>query len=291
MKMCLNYRRSQVYFVENRNAALNDVKTGHISPNISTIEDRLLKLVKTFNVNTEVSSHAFLTPSAKHSSQHDAIISRLERMDILNSDSIVVELGAGKADLSEAIAVRFCPPAVIAVDMDTFRHCADCRLRRLTRFKRVAINIRDFHLGALVDQSDVICVSKHLCGVGYDYALRCIVNEGSGINAIAMAPCCHQKCDLIQFTGRPFLHEFGFTDEDFTKLCRLSSWATRLDGAAGQYVLGRASKWVIDSCRVRYLRENGFECELIEYVSTEVTPENMIIEGKRNRASRIGAAF
>lgn len=89
----------------------------------------------------------------------------------------------------------------------------------------------------------VIAVSKHLCGAATDLALNALVNflpnkepkSGKESQAgivenpllgLMIALCCHHRCDWRTFAGKKYLLEtVGFTRNEFTLLCGLTSWA------------------------------------------------------------------
>lgn len=264
---------------------------------LDTIEDRLLRIADRYRISESswlpIESEV-VPPSVKHGLQHDGIIKRLRVLDVVAPGIAIVEMGAGKADLSDAIVSQFgFEPyddiRVAAVDMSSFRHPADCRLRRASSFARVTIDIRDLDLPkiSVLDGCDsFICVSKHLCGVGFDFALRCIVNAGKFVRAVAMAPCCHHRCSWPELVGRSFLLEHGFGIGDFPSLMRLSSRATLMSAEPAQMLLGRTCKFLINSCRVKYLREHGFaSATLVDYITRRITPENVLVEARRDQGA------
>ncbi|NXT02270.1 TRM13 enzyme, partial [Jacana jacana] len=110
----------------------------------------------------------------------------------------------------------------------------------------------------------VVGIGKHLCGAATDLALRCLVesyttccegeneepaakrsrtdqtevasnhsadNESSKDNSkpvagIAIALCCHHKCDWTHYVGREFFQSVGLGPLEFNYFQRMSSWAT-----------------------------------------------------------------
>lgn len=49
---------------------------------------------------------------------------------------------------------------------------------------------------------------------------------------VAIATCCHHRCDWRAYVNKPFMRRLGFDREDFGLLARMSSWAC--DGAVAK---------------------------------------------------------
>ena len=90
----------------------------------------------------------------------------------------------------------------------------------------------------------VIAISKHLCGAATDLAINSlvnfvensvpstentdqIINNKTPLLGIMIALCCHHRCSWNTFVGKKYLLErAGFSPDEFTLLCGLTSWAT-----------------------------------------------------------------
>ncbi|KAL7867130.1 hypothetical protein AOLI_G00149440 [Acnodon oligacanthus] len=109
----------------------------------------------------------------------------------------------------------------------------------------------------------VIAVGKHLCGAATDLALRCLFEHGLkdedsqpptkriklseraeeeatpdipadvkeiggelAISGVAIALCCHHRCDWRHYVGKEFFRERGLGPREFVAFQRMSSWAT-----------------------------------------------------------------
>ena len=148
--------------------------------------------------------------------------------------------------------------------------------------------------------SDVLGVSKHLCGAATDLALRSLVtfaNSGSGsrLKAVQIALCCHHRCDWPLFVGKKFMVErFKLKDvAEFRMLLAMTSWATcgdgrprstqskvSLDKKEKREDLGRKAKRILDAARMHFLIEAlgpEYEASLSEYIDRETTPENVML--------------
>lgn len=83
-------------------------------------------------------------------------------------------------------------------------------------FERARIDIAHLNLRRLpaVNNRDVVITGKHLCGGATDLALRCAVNtlapdqvegEGGVLKGIAIATCCHHRCDDLSYVATAWL--------------------------------------------------------------------------------------
>ena len=132
-------------------------------------------------------------------------------------------------------------------------------------FCRLLIDIADLDLSevdVIQKGCGLVGVAKHLCGAATDLALRCLLNTlpqdchaqscdshsqscdchshsqdgdllkekesgfgGTRLLGVAMALCCHHRCNWLALVGGEFLEECGFSAEEFHLLCQLTSWA------------------------------------------------------------------
>ncbi|XP_006643152.2 tRNA:m(4)X modification enzyme TRM13 homolog [Lepisosteus oculatus] len=198
----------------------------------------------------------------------------------------------------------------------------------------------------------VVGVGKHLCGVATDLALRCLVESccssgdleeagppqkrlksdpsdaesvgGSSesstplqVSGLAIALCCHHRCNWRHYVGREFFIGLGLSAQDFRAFQRMSSWATcglkklgsdgplskegsseqdenlekqheyagettgdKFEGilpAEDRESIGRLCKLLIDEGRVDYLRRKGYAAELQYYTSPDISLENVLL--------------
>ncbi|XP_051549825.1 tRNA:m(4)X modification enzyme TRM13 homolog isoform X1 [Myxocyprinus asiaticus] len=197
----------------------------------------------------------------------------------------------------------------------------------------------------------VVGVGKHLCGAATDLALRCLFEhtgtdnkdqppskriklqpkEGAGdemepipptecdeleVSGLAIALCCHHRCDWRHYVGKEFFRQRGLGPEEFAAFQRMSSWATcgmrklsskiseqttdhkkeeeeeeehekneeavpdSLNGVMSvedREQIGRLCKFLIDMGRVYYLQQRGFESNLKYYTSRDVSLENVLL--------------
>ena len=163
----------------------------------------------------------------------------------------------------------------------------------------------------------IVAMSKHLCGAATDLSLRCLADfeetqrkiksalsesgresspQEEPVAGIAFALCCHHRCSWEAYVGKQWMLRHGIGSKEFSSLCSFSSWAicgtreaassddlapdpigaSRLDTASREQ-LGYRIKRFIDYGRVEYLRERGYDVQLVEYTTREMSPENVAL--------------
>ncbi|CAJ1458757.1 unnamed protein product [Effrenium voratum] len=133
--------------------------------------------------------------------------------------------------------------------------------------------------------SSLAACAKHLCGGATDVALRSLqaCPRGQGLS-VCVATCCHHRCDPDSYVNRRFLERLGLCDsaEDFRQFVSTAGWAVGGERDLQKKRVGMMSKRILDLGRVAWLREElGLEAAIREYISKAVTPENVVITGRR----------
>ncbi|XP_072993120.1 uncharacterized protein [Typha latifolia] len=138
------------------------------------------------------------------------------------------------------------------------------------------------------------------------------------LQGLALATCCHHLCQWKDYTNRKFLSNLGITKEEFHAMTWFSSWAVDGDHSSehpcmedeekhhmqasdlkdfdlndggiekiirsisvgDRAVLGFMCKEIIDMGRLLWLREHGCNAELINYVPSNISPENHLLIAK-----------
>ncbi|XP_033477797.1 tRNA:m(4)X modification enzyme TRM13 homolog [Epinephelus lanceolatus] len=217
-------------------------------------------------------------------------------------------------------------------------------------FERLQVDIQHLDLSKvqLITQKKLplVAVGKHLCGAATDLALRCLLGKpgpgeetrppvpkrlrtsepadsrdlpgpgpgpGPGpVLGLAVALCCHHRCEWRHYVGQQFFEQRGLGAAEFSAFCRMSSWATcglrptnqdsppqdstnqRGDDEehepaeetdiVGSFLsaderqrVGRLCKRLIDGGRLDFLKSKGFDSKLSGYVSSHVTLENVLL--------------
>lgn len=123
---------------------------------------------------------------------------------------------------------------------------------------------------------------------------------------LVVALCCHHRCEWHHYVGQQFFLERGLGAAEFSAFSRMSSWATcglrptnqdsaeqREDeehepaeetdavngflSAGEREQVGRLCKRLIDGGRLHFLKTKGFDSKLVQYVSPQVTLENVLL--------------
>lgn len=226
----------------------------------------------------------------------------------LSANSALVELCSGRAYLSAEIMKTWPFSKLLLVDRRSHRFKADRFLRHQSELRRLLIDIKDLDLYKVsqLNKSEVTIVGKHLCGEATDFALKCVLSnlKDSAVTfrGLAIAPCCHHACKWSSFVNTSFLERLGFNETDFCYLIRMTGWATtqstgcKSHGLSSDFAIhaedihacralssddklrvGRHVKLILNTARVLWCKERGFDVSLEEYTNFFVTPENQLI--------------
>ncbi|KAF6728678.1 tRNA:m(4)X modification enzyme TRM13-like [Oryzias melastigma] len=216
------------------------------------------------------------------------------------------------------------------------------------QFERLQVDIQHLDLSKVPLLQDkkfpLVGVGKHLCGAATDLALRCLLEtstlrdpesepppkrlkpsepraevapadcSGAGVGPVlglAVALCCHHRCEWRHFVGQQFFLQRGLGAAEFSAICRMSSWATcglraanqdsssqhstnqgreeehepvdetdtvnKFLSAAEREKIGHLCKRLIDSGRCDFLKSRGFSSRLTCYTDRQVTLENVLL--------------
>ncbi|XP_051928695.1 tRNA:m(4)X modification enzyme TRM13 homolog isoform X2 [Hippocampus zosterae] len=191
----------------------------------------------------------------KHLKQQASILGHLEALGLLRRGRCFVEFGAGRGQLSRWIhrALEGEPHErlqMLLVERSSTRFKADGKHRGAdVEFARLHVDIQHLDLTKvplLERRLPLVAVGKHLCGAATDLALRCLfprreadrppkrlkADHPVGVAGLALALCCHHRCEWRHYVGRRFFSDLGLGPAEFAAFCRMSSWATCGLGAA-----------------------------------------------------------
>ncbi|KAI6212909.1 TRNA:m(4)X modification enzyme TRM13 [Aphelenchoides besseyi] len=187
-----------------------------------------------------------------HLIQMGSIIDHLEAYGLLcnSRDSCLVDLGSGKAQLVYWTAKQAPQCNFLLID----------RMGARNKFDRRAV-----HEDPSLSIQRLRCSIEHL-----DLS----------------------KVPLIEFAGLEYLKSIGVeTSEDFSALRHVSTWATcnfrELDDTSigklnvQKLEWGRRAKKLIEISRARQLTTLGYTVKIYQYVDYDVSPENLLIVGKK----------
>ena len=200
---------------------------------------------------------------------------------LIEEAALIVDLGGGKGSLAACCRERYPSAALCVVDREARRFKYDRCLRR-EDFERIRCDLRSFNLRGLPGR-DIAGVAKHLCGAATDLALRALVRDPR-TRHIAIATCCHHRCDWDLYVGRPYFRERRWGRRSvFDDLKQKSSWFSIPKDDDDKRSLGKQCKRVIDAGRLAFLRDHGFSnSRLVTYCDPVLSPENVLILASRD---------
>jgi hypothetical protein len=197
---------------------------------------------------------------AKHRQQISSLLALLESHHILSPAHVYIEFGSGSAELSAAVFRAVGTPSrFVLVDKAHANSKAKITKAPEGTYSRVKADIADLlvekldavkALAGCDDRLGVVGISKHLCGGATDMALRSLARyrrAGSAteteetqeqeqqqqqqrilpLAGLMMALCCHHRCTVDSYVALEFItQDCGFTEDEFSLLSCMSSWAT-----------------------------------------------------------------
>jgi tRNA:m4X modification enzyme len=134
----------------------------------------------------------------------------------------------------------------VALDNQKFRNVAERHCPGEQPFHRFRVDLLHANLAQIEPlrssaHKHAVIVGKHVCGAATDFSLRALrvlvpgnqcplgtpANQEhlSCIDAIAIATCCHHRCEWKHFVNTPLFLQLGLTAADFHWMCAISSWA------------------------------------------------------------------
>ncbi|CAF0841114.1 unnamed protein product [Adineta ricciae] len=177
--------------------------------------------------------------SRKHLEQIGSIIAQLVQLNLLQSNTCFVEMGAGRGQLAHELHACLKDDSTIhfaLIERDHQRYRYDAHHRREHQgpsFERYRLDIRDLYLSELPSienpQTNIVIISKHLCGGATDLALRSAVDAQRNthrVQAIIIALCCHHRLLWNDYIGKEFFRHVNLTPKDFSLIRTLTSWGT-----------------------------------------------------------------
>uniref|UniRef100_A0A8R1DPS1 tRNA:m(4)X modification enzyme TRM13 n=1 Tax=Caenorhabditis japonica TaxID=281687 RepID=A0A8R1DPS1_CAEJA len=199
--------------------------------------------------------------------QISSILGHIEAAGVLptSPSCCMFELGAGKGQLAYWIS-KVAPDGNFILmdrsgsrnkwDKAAFRERPDLKMKRF----RCSIEHMDLNkIDELKNSKEILAVCKHFCGSATDAGIRSLQNKTWRMN----------------------------DEESFSALRYVASYATNgakegenLEGWKALYSpleLGRRAKAILEIGRAEWLESCGYETRVIEYVPSEVSPENLLI--------------
>lgn len=265
----------------------------------------------------------------KHVVQQSSLIGNMKRRGFLDIDKFYIEYGCGKGELSRFVNLcvleeiqtdnigkvnygyGFIDRGVnrMKVDSKIIKDCQDKSESINPIIKRSRIDIKDLNVDKFledVDVSNVVVISKHLCGAATDLTFKLLLNSSllnrdiSKFGGLLIAMCCRHACSYEQLLpeSRRYLQEKGFkTLESFNILKKIVSWAVcgtpsgvkaeeSNEHTSGlsfkeREEVGLIGRRLIDESRVfalnQALSSRNLTVEMFWYVDKQTTLENVCL--------------
>ncbi|XP_047538754.1 tRNA:m(4)X modification enzyme TRM13 homolog isoform X2 [Vanessa atalanta] len=326
---------------------------------LKTISKVIDKVNILYDILDEFNDPGRTESSLRHLRQASRLLHIVENEGFVKPNTCFIELGAGKGHLSYYAWWAWCRDTnsnVLLIDRASLRHKRDNKLRdnclktnqskinatdqnepddewdessikysnNVHRLRADLANLALERVPAVRASEAVVGYAKHLCGVATDYALRCITSTGvlDKVSGVALATCCHHRCERAACLASRPLQSLGIDAEDFNVLLGVVSWATCGDGRSRdarkrtpadsrthartqtraevtdvdgenygtknlnlsqerRELIGKRAKMLLDWGRVLYLKELGFDAQLVYYVPSTVSLENVCIVAKK----------
>lgn len=115
------------------------------------------------------------------------------------------------------------------------------------------MDIKDFDIGWFEHKTAIIGVAKHLCGGATDLTI-CSFKLCKHLKGLAIATCCHHKCDIKTYVNMPFMQEeLGVKAEEFQAFVRCSSYASYTGDNTDKRRAGFMVKRLVDLGRLLWI--------------------------------------
>lgn len=252
----------QVHRAESENSTKVDLDHDHKKKRALPINDEIF-----YYLGISTKSGDLIPRQSDKYRQVDDFLKIIEStLDQLSERELsVVDLGCGNAYLTFAVHkyLTLKGKVVRVVGVDNKK---ESRVRNSAIAKELGIsNQVDFvasNIGDFPTSKTSLVIALHACDTATDDALAWAIRSGARV--ILVSPCCHHDLNKrVKAAGKEWepLFRHGIVKERFADL-------------------------LTDSLRAELLRINGYKAEIIEFVSIDHTPRNLMI---RATASGIAA--
>ncbi|CAH0558843.1 unnamed protein product [Brassicogethes aeneus] len=187
---------------------VNKVYEDHVNNQITD------KILSEKNVEDEMTKPEYGDKTKKHLKQASSILGLLFNYDLVKPNTCYIEFGAGRGQLTYWISKsteNLEGTCLLLVERASPKHKRDNKLAKTTEVvQRIRADISDLVLDKLEvinKTTNVVGVTKHLCGEATDLAIRCLTNVKENQNKVQgaiMTFCCHHRCRWTSYVGKDF---------------------------------------------------------------------------------------
>ncbi len=186
------------------------------------------------------------------------IVSHLIAETNLRTDAVIADMGSGKGYLTFALydyltSEKKLHPHITGFELrpELVKFCNDtAKQNDYQNLNFIAQDINDFH----PEKLDML-IALHACDIATDIAIAKGIKAGAEI--IIVAPCCHKQIrkemDDVNNEMQPIL-DFGIMKE-------------------------RQAELITDGLRALIMQAHGYKTKMLEFISSEHTPKNVMITG------------
>ena len=185
-----------------------------------------------------------------------------------NSPVRIADFGCGKSYLTFAVhyyltQIKKIPCMIEGLDLkeDVIKYCNDIT-------NKLDLKNLIFHTGNISDYSGKenpdIVITLHACDTATDFALKYAVERNS--KAILSVPCCQHQVNQQLSKEKNFPKEFE----------ALMEWGI---------IREKFSSLVTDALRGKWLENQNYKVQMLEFIDMEHTPKNILIRAVKNKNS------
>ena len=179
----------------------------------------------------------------------------------------VVDFGCGKSYLTFAVhyfltEIKKIPAEICGLDLkqDVIDYCN--KIAERLNLKNLTFETGNISGHSYKNPPDLI-ITLHACDTATDFALDYAVKNGcSGILSV---PCCQHEINSQLDENLKHWKKEKAIPEDFSELLKYG------------IIKERFSALLTDSIRANYLEKNGYSVQLLEFISMDSTPKNLLI--------------
>lgn len=183
-----------------------------------------------------------------------------------NSPVRIADFGCGKSYLTFAVhyyltQIKKIPCMIEGLDLkeDVIKYCNDIT-------NKLDLKNLIFHTGNISDYSGKenpdIVITLHACDTATDFALKYAVERNS--KAILSVPCCQHQVNQQLSKEKNFPKEFE----------ALMEWGI---------IREKFSSLVTDALRGKWLENQNYKVQMLEFIDMEHTPKNILIRAVKNK--------